>query len=408
MAKIGKLSAVKIAKTKGPAILHDGGGLYLRVSATGAKSWVLRYQLDGKRHDMGIGPLSLYSLAEARQKALDQRKLRHKGTDPLENRRAQRASQKLLEASAMSFRQCAERYIASHKAGWRNPKHAAQWPATLQAYVYPIFGDLPVQSIDVGLVMKAVEPIWSTKPETASRIRGRIESVLDWAKARGYREGENPARWRGHLANLLPKTSKIRRVVHHAALPYTELPAFIVALREQSGISARALEFAILTATRTGEALGARWGEINLDARLWVVPAERMKAGKEHRVPLSDAAMAVLDEMREHRHDEFVFPALRAGRQLSNMAMLMLLRRMGRDDITAHGFRSAFSDWVAEKTNFPAEVREMALAHSVGDKVEAAYRRGDLFEKRRQLSEAWASFATATPGDNVVQIAAAR
>jgi integrase len=278
----------------------------------------------------------------------------------------------------------------------RRSTNRIQWPATLATYVNPIFGDLPVQAIDVGLVMKAIEPIWTVKPETASRVRGRIESVLDWATTRGYRQGENPARWRGHLENLLPKKTKVRRVKHHAALPYPEIPEFMVELRAQPGIAARALEFAILTAGRTSEVIGARWDEINLIERLWTIPADRMKAGKEHRVPLSDTALTIVTQMRGISHGDFVFPGTRVGRPLSNMSMLMTLRRMNRGELTAHGFRSSFRDWGAERTSFPAEVAEMALAHTVGDKVEAAYRRGDMFDKRRQLGDAWASFCGAT------------
>jgi integrase len=285
----------------------------------------------------------------------------------------------------MTFRQCAEAYIKAQATGWKNPKHAAQWPSTLGAYVYPIFGALAVQAVDVGLVMKALEPIWTEKPETASRVRGRIEAVLDWATASKYRKGENPARWKGHLENLLPKKSKVRRVEHHAALPYAELGAFMADLRQREGTAARALEFAILTAARTGEVIGATWDEVDFEARLWTIPGDRMKAGREHRVPLGEAALSILRPLYEVRTGDRVFP-------ISNMAMLMLLRRMGQADLTAHGFRSTFSDWCAEQTSFPSEVREMALAHVVGDKVEAAYRRGDLFEKRRQLSEAWAAF----------------
>jgi integrase len=254
--------------------------------------------------------------------------------------------------------------------------------------------------------MKALEPIWNEKPETASRVRGRIESVLDWAKARGHRQGENPARWRGHLDNLLPTRRKVRKVEHHTALPYAELPAFMADLRKQEGTGARALEFTILTAARTGEALGATWAEIDFEGRLWTIPGERMKAGREHRVPLSDAARAVLEEMNAIRSSEHVFPGAKIGRPLSDMTMV--LHRMGRSNLTVHGFRSAFSDWCAERTAFPSEVREMALAHAVGDKVEAAYRRGDLFEKRVDLMRTWARFATAAPGGNVVPIAAAR
>jgi len=275
-------------------------------------------------------------------------------------------------------------------------KHKEQWPNTLNTYAGPVFGSLPVQAIDVGLVMKALEPIWQTKPETASRLRGRIEAVLDWATAREYRKGENPARWRGHLDKLLPARSKVRKVEHHSALPYDELADFIVALRGQEGVASRALEFLILTAARTGEVIGARWDEVDLEEKIWVVPAARMKAGREHRVPLSAAAVAVLEEMSEIRESDFVFPGGKKGKPLSNMAMLAVLKRMERSELTAHGFRSSFRDWAAEQTNFPHEVAEMALAHTVGDKVEAAYRRGDLFQKRQQIMEAWARFCLTT------------
>jgi integrase len=395
MRQTERLSPGKVAKTTGTAgkttLLADGNGLYLRIGPTGSKSWLLRYMAGRKSHDMGLGSLALVGLREAREHALQQRRLlRLEGIDPIAKRRAARQAAIIEAASAMTFKSCAEAYIAAHKAGWKNPKHAAQWPSTLQTYVYPIFGDLPVQAVDVGLVTKAIEPIWSTKPETASRVRGRIESVLDWATVRGYREGENPARWRGHLEKLLPARRKVAAVEHHAALPYPELPTFMGDLRLREGLAARALEFAILTAARTGEVLGARWSEVDLDGRLWTVPANRMKAGREHRVPLSDAALAILSGL--DRTGDLVFPGQRRDRSLSNMALLMLLRRVGRDDLTAHGFRSTFSDWCAEQTNFPSEVREMALAHTVGDKVEAAYRRGDLFEKRRQLAEAWGRY----------------
>ena len=394
---IGKLTALAVERAKRRGYYGDGGGLFLQVSASGSKSWVFRFRDAGKLREMGLGPTHTITLAEARQKALECRKARLDGADPIEARKATRAAVKLDAAKAMTFKACAERYIAAHKAGWKNDKHAAQWPSTLGTYVYPIMGSLPVQAVDVGLVLKALEPIWTTKPETAGRVRGRIESVLDWATARGYRQGENPARWRGHLENLLPQKAKVRRVEHHAALPYVEIAGFMAALRQQAGIAARALEFAILTAARTGEVIGARWEEINLAERLWTIPAERMKAGKEHRVPLSAPALAILENLAKVREGEFVFPGGRHGRAISNMAMLMTLRRMKRDDLTAHGFRSSFRDWAAERTTFPAEVAEMALAHTVSDKVEAAYRRGDLFQKRRQLAEAWAKFCAAAP-----------
>ena len=406
---IGKLTALAVDKAKRRGYYGDGGGLYLQVTTSGAKSWVFRYKDAGRQHEMGLGPLHTIGLADAREKARECRRARIEGIDPIEARRTARRSAKLEAAKAVTFKQCAENYIASHKAGWRNPKHAAQWPSTLAAYVYPVFGGLPVQAIDVGLVMKAVEPIWTEKPETASRVRGRIESVLDWATARGYRQGENPARWRGHLENLLPKKTKVRRVEHHAALPYDELPEFIAELRRQEVTSAKALEFAILTVARTGEVIGARWSEIDLDRRLWVIPAERMKAGKEHRVPLSERSGSILEAMQEIREGDHVFPGGKTRRPLSNMAFLMLLRRLGRGDLTAHGFRSTFSDWCSERTNFPAEVREMALAHAVSEKVQAAYRRGDLFQKRRQLMEAWARFcAVLTTTGQVLPIAAAK
>jgi integrase len=373
------------APAKNAKFLADGRGLYLRVAAAGTKSWVYRYAEGRRLRDMGIGPYPTVSLAEARELAAVQRKLRLTGGDPIAARKAERLAARLAMAKSMSFRQCAEAYIAAHQAAWRNPKHAAQWPSTLDSYVYPVFGDLPVEAVDVGLVMKAVEPIWTEKTETASRVRGRVESVLDWATARGYRKGENPARWKGHLENLLPNRSKVARVEHHAALPYAELPGFMVELRQRQGLAARALELVILTAARSGEVLGTSWSEIDFERRLWVIPAERMKAGREHRVPLSEAALAILCPLHEARTDERAFP-------ISNMAMLMLLRRMGRGDLTAHGFRSTFSDWCAEQTNTPSEVREMALAHTVGDKVEAAYRRGDLFAKRRGLADAWARY----------------
>jgi integrase len=388
------LTARQVAAITAPGLHPVGGavGLYLQVTSDAGRSWVYRYQLNGERHDMGLGPLDAIGLAEARQRAVDARRMVLAGTDPIEARRIERATMALSAATAMTFKQCAEAYITAHQAGWKNPVHAKQWPSTLATYVYPVFGALPVQAVDVGLVMKVIEPIWSTKPETASRVRGRIESILDWATSRSYRRGENPARWRGHLENLLPNASKVRRVVHHAALPYSDIAAFMAELRQQEGVAASALEFAILSAARTGEVLGARWPEINLAGRIWTIPAERMKAGKEHRVPLSDAAVVVVEAMTAIRSSEYVFPGASAGRPLSNMVFLMLLRRMGRGDLTAHGFRSTFSDWCAEQTNFPSEVREMALAHAVGDKVEAAYRRGDLFQKRRQLADAWGRF----------------
>ncbi|SDA25082.1 Integrase [Methylobacterium sp. UNC378MF] len=393
-AMLGKLTALGVAKLKAPGMYGDGGGLWLQVSGKGGKSWVFRYTLRGKSREMGLGPVSTFSLAEARDKALTCRKLCYEGIDPIEMRRGQRQEAAVEAAKAITFRTCAEGYIESHKAGWRNDKHAAQWTATLATYAYPAFGDLSVQAVDTDLVLKALEAIWTTKPETATRVRGRIESVLDWAATRDYRRGENPARWKGHLQNLLPKRSKVRKVEHHAALPFKDVPAFMKTVAAQPGVAAKLMAFTILTAARTGEALGARWHEIDSEAAVWVIPAERMKAGAEHRVPLSAAATTLLAEMRG-LDDTFVFPGGRRGKPLSNMAMLVLLRRMERTDITTHGFRSSFRDWASEITDFPSEVVEMALAHTVESKVERAYRRGDLFEKRRELMKAWATHCLA-------------
>jgi integrase len=368
----------------------DGGGLYLQVAKGGSKSWVFRFKTDGRDHWHGLGSVRAISLAEARERAAECRRLRANDIDPIVKRRSERTARRLETANALTFKVAAERFVAAHRSAWRNAKHAGQWEATLATYAYPVFGDLPVASVDTGLVLRALEAIWSKKPETASRLRQRIERVLSWATARGYRKGENPARWRGHLDQTLPARNKMRGVAHHAALDYRDIGTFMAKLRSQVGIGARALEFAILTAARTGEAIGARWNEFDLDAKIWAIPAERMKAHREHRVPLSEPALAVLRALQDVREGPFVFPGGRRGRPLSNMALLKTLRRMGRGDLTTHGFRSTFRDWAAETTSHPSEVVEMALAHAVGDKVEAAYRRGDLFDKRRALMEDWA------------------
>jgi integrase len=396
---IGKLTALKVDKAKQPGMYGDGGGLYLRVTPEGAKNWVFRFMLNGRARWMGMGPLHTVNLAEARKRAGEYRLRRHDGTDPIEARRAERLRAQLDAAKAVTFKECAESYIKAHRAGWRNGKHAGQWEATLATYAEPVIGKLSVQAIDTALVLKVLEPIWTEKPETAGRVRGRIEAVLDWAKVRGYRAGENPARWKGHLDHLLPARGKVRRVAHHAALPYNELPAFLEVLREQEGIAARALEFTILTAARTGETMLARWSELNLLDKTWTIPAARMKAGREHRVPLPAHALAILQEIEVHRHGDngFVFPGGKASRPLSNMAFLMLLRRMKRDDLTAHGFRATFKTWASERTGVQNEVAEAALAHIVGSKVEQAYQRGDMFEKRRRLMQQWATFCTTAP-----------
>jgi integrase len=393
-----RLTALKVKRAKKPGMYADGRGLYLQVTEGGA-SWVYRYMLNGRAREMGLGPRHTFSLAEAREEARKARQLRYQGIDPIEDKRAAKAQKQLDDAKAMTFKQCADKYIEAQRNGWRNAKHAAQWEATL-AYAGQVFGNLPVQSIDMAIVLKVLQPIWEEKPATASRLRGRIEAVLDWAKVSGYRAGENPARWKGHLDKILPARSKVRPIEHHAALPYTELPGFLVALREQQGIAARALEFIILTAARSGEVLGAHWSEVNLLDKVWTVPAKRMKANREHRVPLSDGALAILQEMRALRPagdaDTYVFPGGKEGKPLSNTAMLELRQRMRRSDITVHGFRSTFRDWAAER-GFSHEVAEMALAHAIPNAVEAAYRRSDLFEKRRRLMQQWATFCTTAP-----------
>lgn len=389
--QVSRLTAVKVNALKVKGLYADGDGLYLQVAATGAKSWIFRFKAQGKTRDMGLGSLSIISLADARELAATCRRDRLAGIDPIQARKKRRAEQQMEAAKATSFDQARDQYIAAHAAGWRNAKHRAQWTSTLTTYATPIIGKRSVQDVDTTLVLNVLEPIWSTKTETASRVRGRIESILDWARARGLRIGENPARWRGHLQNLLPKRSKVQRVEHHPALPHEQVRKFIERLKTHDSVSARALEFAILTAARTGEVLGARFDEVDIHARLWTLAPDRMKAGRQHRVPLTDRAVAIAREMAKQRTSDFMFPGQRPGKPLSNMSLLMLLRDMGYGHFTVHGFRSTFRDWAAEKTNFPREVAEAALAHVVGDKVEAAYRRSDLFDKRRQLMNAWAS-----------------
>jgi integrase len=343
---------------------------------------------------MGLGPFEVIGLAEARDRAMAARRHILAGVDPVVARRVARDAAALSRAKAMTFKQCAEAYVAAHEAGW-DVRTAEQWRASLRDYAFPVFGGLPVAAIDTALVMRAIEPVWSEKTETANRTRGRIENILGWATVRGYRTGDNPARWSGHIDHLLPARSKVRKTEHFAALPYVEIGGYMARLREQTSIAARALEFAILTAARSGEVIGARWDEIDLAERVWTVPGRRMKAAREHRVPLSDAALAIVTAMAEIRQSDLVFPGAHGG-QMRGLA----LRRAatGRRDgvgIAVHGFRSTFRDWAAERTAFPNEVCEMALAHTVTSAVERAYRRGDLFQKRRQLADAWARLCDA-------------
>jgi integrase len=400
--KVMKLSAATVKNATRPGLYGDGAGLYLNVGPTGGKSWLFRFMLNGKAREMGLGPLHTIGLAEARERALTARKLRLDGVDPLETRRTERA-RKAAEAAAdaaalVTFKKAAEGYIATNQAAWRNSKHRAQWTATLTAFVYPIIGDVAVSKVDTGLITQILEPIWTSKTETASRLRGRIETVLEYAKVHGWRTGENPARWKGHLANILPPPAKVAKVEHHPALPWDEVGSFMLELDDQDGVAALALRFTILTAARTGEVIGATWGEIDLKAAVWTIPPARMKGEEEHRVPLAESALAVLRKAaklrRSDTRDASVFPGRNSGASscLSDMSMLALLKRMKRADLTVHGFRSTFRDWASENTRHEHAVVEKALAHAIPSAVEAAYRRGDLFEKRRRLMDDWAAF----------------
>ena len=411
MVALNKLSVSGI-KSKKPGRYGDGGGLWLQVRDPSHRSWLFRYAIDGKQRQMGLGPLPDVSLAEARDAAMAARKLLRAGEDPIEVKRAGKAA-KAVDAAAMSFRAVLDLYLAAHEETWKNPKHRQQWRNSLDTYAMPIFGDRLVAAVDTGAVMRVIEPIWKAKPETASRVRGRIEAVLDYATARGWRLGDNPARWRGHVENLLPARSKMAKVEHHAALPWEEIGGFMARLQEQPGTGALALQFTIYTAARTGEVIGARWSEIDLPGRTWTIPGERMKAGVTHRVPLSDAAMKVLHEVlpaKPAKGDGFVFPGRDPGKALSNMSLSAVLRRMDLDDLTVHGFRSTFRQWAGESTNVAREVAEAALAHTLKDKVEAAYQRGDMFEKRRWLMGQWSEFCgtTAVKKGEIIAIGAAK
>ena len=402
--EIQRLTALAVSRLSKPGLYADGAGLYLRIGRNGSKSWTFRFMLNGKAREMGLGGLHKVGLADAREKAGDARLLLSEGQDPLTqrnlNEKQRAAAEKRATSRSITFDQCAEAYIGAHEISWKNEKHRQQWRNTLATYVSPVFGNVPVQAVDIDHILKVIEPIWSKKTETARRLRGRIEVILDWAKVRGFRNGENPARWRGHMSHLLPPRTKVRPVKHHAALPYHQLPSFMAELRMVEGSSAAALEFLILTAARTSEVIYARWSEVDLKNRVWVVPLERMKTYREHRVPLSKAAIAALNRINEPK-GLYLFPGRTPDTPLSNMALLMTLGRMDHGDITAHGFRSTFRDWAAEQTNFPNEVVEMALAHAVASKTEAAYRRSDLFDKRRRLMDAWAEYCGRTEKDTV-------
>jgi integrase len=381
--EIYRLNARGTASLSAPGRHSDGGGLYLSISADGRRRWVFLYRWQGKRVELGLGSARVVSLAKAREKAKVAREQVADGANPKTARKP---------SGGPTFAQMAERVMEAMRPSWRNGKHAAQWQMTLREYAAPL-ANLQVDKITTDDVLSVLNPLWNEKPETASRLRGRIERVLDAAKARGLRSGENSARWRGHLENLLPKRQRLTRG-HHRAMPYADVPEFMERLRHSDGISARALEYLVLTASRSGEVLGAKWDEVDLSLRTWTVPPLRMKGGREHRVPLSDAAHSLLRDMQEIRITDYVFPGDKAGSPLSDMALSMTLRRMNVENATVHGFRSAFRDWAAERTNVAREVCEAALAHSLQNKVEAAYKRTDLFEKRRMLMQMWAHFNT--------------
>ena len=397
--KSRELSALEVGRLSAPGLYFVGGvaGLAMQVQPSGARSWVLRFSVAGKRREMGLGGFPDVTLADARRRAREEREKADKGTDPIQARKAAASLLRTQAAKAITFKAASLAYIEVHEGGWRNAKHAEQWRNTL-ASTYPTIGALHVRDVGLPQVLAVLEPIWKVKTETAKRLRGRIESVLDWATAREYREGLNPARWKGHLDHLLADPNKIMKHGHHAALPIGDMGAFMAALRQQQGTGARALEFAVLTAARSGEVRGATWGEIDQENATWTIPGERMKAGVEHRVPLSADALALLKQLPRTpgtvlvtmASKDLVFPAPRGGK-LSDMTLVAVMRRMNVDAVP-HGFRSTFRDWASERTAYPSEVAEMALAHTIGNKVEAAYRRGDLFEKRRVMMADWANF----------------
>jgi integrase len=398
MGQVVGLTALEIKNTV-PGMHADGNGLYLCVKPSGTKSWVFRFQLDGRRREMGLGALSVLEPVKARAEAARLKAKVAEGVDPLDERRADKEIQSALRKQAeldskraeMTFRKASEHFIESRRPSWSNAKHAQQWANTLAAYAFPVIGELPVAEVTAEHVVEILRPIWSAKSETASRVRMRIEAVLNAAKLMGWRTGENPAVFKGGLEAVLPPISKVRRVRHHPAMPFNDLPTFFTTLRQREGISPRALEFCILTAARSGEVRNARWDEVDLESGMWIVPADRMKAGREHRVPLSEAAVAILKAMPRLANSPLIFPG-NGGKPMSDMTLSAVLKRMELAHFTVHGFRSSFRDWAAETTHHANETVEMALAHSIANKVEAAYRRGDLLAKRRELMEDWAKF----------------
>jgi len=404
MPKAAKpLTALSIRRAK-PGYVADGNGLYLQVTDSGARSWIYRYSLHGRRREMGLGAFPTISIATARNLAAGARSLVLAGDDPIEARGAERARKRLEGARSITFTQAAEQFLQSHEGTWKNSKHRQQWRNTLATYADPVIGSLPVADVHTEEVIRLLDPIWKAKADTASRVRARVERVLDWAKVRGYRSGENPARWRGHLDKLFPARRKVRKVKHHAAVPIDDMSSVYARLSQSAGMAVMALRFAILTGARAGEVTGANWAELDLDTAMWSIPASRMKAQREHRVPLSREAVGILREVKKVRANELVFPGYRAGTKMSVSSLLTALKAAGGGAATVHGFRSTLRDWAAERTTIPREVAEMALAHTIGDKVEAAYRRGELMAKRSAMMQQWATFVRTIPTENVVPI----
>lgn len=405
--KAKELSAIEVVRINSPGLHSVGGvaGLHLQVAPGGARTWILRFTAAAKRRDMGLGGFPDVTLAMAREKARAARLLADQGIDPILQRKQARSALAAQQAAEKTFSRCAREYIDAKSAEWSNPKHASQWTNTLETYAFPRLGQLLVSDVELPQILDVLKPIWATKTETATRVRGRIEAVLDWATVHHYRQGLNPARWKGHLDKILAAPAKVTKVQHHKALAIDAVPAFLAALREQAGMGARALEFAILTAARSGEVRGAAWSEVDLARAEWVVPATRMKAGKEHRVPLSAPAVQLLKALPRMEKTPLVFPSAK-GSPLSDMTLLAVMRRMGADAVP-HGFRSCFKDWATERTGYSREAVEMSLAHAIGDKVEAAYRRGDLFARRQRLMADWAKFCgTVMQGGTVTPIQA--
>ena len=397
---INRLSARAVETAKSSGLIADGGGLYLQVSKSGAKSWLYKFMLNGRSREMGLGSLKAVSLASAREKAALCRSSLADGIDPIEARKAGRSRSIAADQKTITFEDAADAYIATHESGWKNAKHASQWRNTLAADAYPVAGQLLVSDIDTEVIMRILKPIWALKPETAGRLRGRIERILDWATVSGFRQGPNPARWRGYLENLLPSKSRLHSVQHHSAMPYQGIGDFVLQLRERDGIAAQALEFLIYTAARTSEVRGASWDEFDLDRGIWAIPGPRTKVGKEHRIPLAERPLQIVKVLHGNATGDFVFPGRKPGKGLSDMALLSVLRRLEIKQ-TVHGFRSSFRDWAADQTQVPREVAEQALAHTISNKVEAAYLRSDFFEKRRDLMNLWAAHLDSPNGEVV-------